>query len=498
MADKRVWIADRAKHKSYQEAVKKAKAAKRTPPGRWRVHWIDPEGKERNRTFRILGAEGSDREDTAHGWRRKMERELNGDAGAVYIDPDAGNMPFGTIAWSWWDSCDIKKSSKRRYKDHLTTHILPQWEDSAVRAVTDIGIAAWLPRLKKGGGLTDADSDDDSLKLGVSARRSIFTIMSAILDWAVPEYIPANPLRGSKRAKRPKPKRIHDHAYLDYLEVELLADCADGLLTKYGHPGAGVEQGVHGKLIRTLAYTGMRPGEGLAMKVKHAPCDAARPVFEVRWTLIEDDRTAEVYLEIPKDHEARDVPIPASLIEDIRALCKGRDPEDFVFSVDGKTPLRLRNWRGRVFNRARGAAKLTEKLTPHKLRHTAASLAIRAGASVLSVQRLLGHASPTETLKTYAHLWEDEVWKAADALDRGRVHAIAGQGDAGGLVEMVADLVERLAAVQALLEAVGLDVESEALHRELERLETGARDSQVYLDEVAAGVDAGRMAALRD
>jgi integrase len=492
MADKRVWIADRSKHKTYQEAVRKAKAAKRTPPGRWRVHWIDPEGKERNKTFQTLGAEDGQREDTAHWWRRKMERELNGDAGAVYIDPDAGDTPFGDLAWSWWEACDVKKSSKRRYKDHLTIHIIPKWEHVPVRAVSDMAIAGWLPRLKRGGGLTDDDND----KLGASAKRSIFTIMSAVLDWSVPEYIPANPLRGSKKAKRPKPKKIHDHAYLDYLEVESLADAADGLLTKYGHPAAGVPERVHSTLIRSLAYTGMRPGEALAMKVKHAVHDSPKPVFEIRSTLIEDDRTAEVYLDVPKDHEARDSPMPQSLLEDIAALCVGKNPDDFVFSADGKTPLRLRNWRTRVFNRARAAAKLPDKLTPHKLRHTAASLAIRAGASVLSVQRLLGHASPTETLRTYAHLWEDEVWKVADALDRGRVDAIAGQEDAGSLVGMVADLVERLAAVQALLEAVGMDAESEALHRELERLETGARDSQEFLEEVAAGVDAGRLSAL--
>jgi site-specific recombinase XerD len=32
-------------------------------------------------------------------------------------------------------------------------------------------------------------------------------------------------------------------------------------------------------------------------------------------------------------------------------------------------------------------------LTPHELRHTAASLAVSAGANVKAVQRMLGHAS---------------------------------------------------------------------------------------------------------
>lgn len=45
-------------------------------------------------------------------------------------------------------------------------------------------------------------------------------------------------------------------------------------------------------------------------------------------------------------------------------------------------------------------------LTTYELRHTAASLAIAAGADVKTVQLMLGHASAATTLDTYAHLWE--------------------------------------------------------------------------------------------
>ena len=58
-------------------------------------------------------------------------------------------------------------------------------------------------------------------------------------------------------------------------------------------------------------------------------------------------------------------------------------------------------------------------ITPHVLRHTAASLAIRAGADVKAVQRMLGHASAQLTLDTYTHLWDaglDEVAKRMNKL----------------------------------------------------------------------------------
>jgi len=41
------------------------------------------------------------------------------------------------------------------------------------------------------------------------------------------------------------------------------------------------------------------------------------------------------------------------------------------------------------------------RLTPHDLRHTAASLASSAGANVKAVQKMLGHASAAMTLDPY-------------------------------------------------------------------------------------------------
>jgi integrase len=58
-----------------------------------------------------------------------------------------------------------------------------------------------------------------------------------------------------------------------------------------------------------------------------------------------------------------------------------------------------------------------EGLRVHDLRHTCASLAISAGASVKAVQRMLGHASATVTLDTYAALFTDDLEALADRLD---------------------------------------------------------------------------------
>jgi integrase len=57
----------------------------------------------------------------------------------------------------------------------------------------------------------------------------------------------------------------------------------------------------------------------------------------------------------------------------------------------------------RAMTRLCAAAGL-ERINPHALRHTAASLAFARGASVLEVQDMLGHSSAVTTLNVYGHL----------------------------------------------------------------------------------------------
>jgi integrase len=68
-----------------------------------------------------------------------------------------------------------------------------------------------------------------------------------------------------------------------------------------------------------------------------------------------------------------------------------------------------------------------ERLTPHDLRHTAASLAISAGANVKAVQKMLGHASAAMTLDVYADLFDDDLDAVGDALSEAGDPAVVGK-----------------------------------------------------------------------
>jgi integrase len=58
-----------------------------------------------------------------------------------------------------------------------------------------------------------------------------------------------------------------------------------------------------------------------------------------------------------------------------------------------------------------------EGLHFHDLRHYYASLLIRHGESVKTVQARLAHANAAETLDTYSHLWPDSDDRTREAVD---------------------------------------------------------------------------------
>ena len=55
---------------------------------------------------------------------------------------------------------------------------------------------------------------------------------------------------------------------------------------------------------------------------------------------------------------------------------------------------------------------------PARTRHTAASLAVAAGANVKAVQQMLGHASAAMTLEVYAGLLRTISMRLRTQLDR--------------------------------------------------------------------------------
>ena len=111
--------------------------------------------------------------------------------------------------------------------------------------------------------------------------------------------------------------------------------------------------------------------------------------------------------------------MPRFLVDELAVQVAGKGPGDFVFAAEKGGVLHLRNFRRKSFDRAVRATGF-DGLTPHALRHTAASLAVAVGANVKVVQTMLGHRSATMTLELYGHMLADQLDQIADAMDAAR------------------------------------------------------------------------------
>ena len=81
-----------------------------------------------------------------------------------------------------------------------------------------------------------------------------------------------------------------------------------------------------------------------------------------------------------------------------------------------RSPSPRDSWLSRAVARCQKADKSFPRVTAHALRHTAASLAISAGANPKVVQRMLGHASAAMTLDVYADLFDSDLASVAESV----------------------------------------------------------------------------------
>ncbi len=184
-------------------------------------------------------------------------------------------------------------------------------------------------------------------------------------------------------------------------------------------------------VIATLAYTGLRIGEALALRWQDVDLSANTLTVSGTWSRRRERTTTKTVA------SERTITIPNALVSilaehSLRAFEKGQtDPNHYVFANrDGSEPLAY--WNVRV----RGWATVTEQLglkgqvRLHDLRHGAASILIDAGLTPVEVADHLGHKDAGVTMRTYAGMFDraKAATRAAEAFDA----LAAGPASSGG------------------------------------------------------------------
>ncbi len=347
------------------------------------------ENAKGERLYRVLYRRPDHTQTQERGFRRKRDAELRlaelelGKAKGEYVNPTDARETFESVAVSWLKSQQgvMKPSSYRVLESSWETHVRKKWGSRQLGGIRHSELQSWVSSL--------------------AAEKSATTVLrahgvvAAVLDVAVKDRrIARNVARGLALPRKKKKPR----AYLTHKQVDMLAN-----------------QAAYPDLVLFLAYTGLRWGEATGIRVKSLDLMKRRVSVEENAVMV----GAQVVVGTPKTHETRQVPYPEFLDAGIAATSAVKHRDALVFG-DGLTHLRLpnseRGWFRGAVDRCRAADPTFPKVTPHDLRHTAASLAISAGANVKAVQRMLGHASAAMTLDTYSDLFDDDLDDVATAL----------------------------------------------------------------------------------
>jgi integrase len=179
-------------------------------------------------------------------------------------------------------------------------------------------------------------------------------------------------------------------------------------------------------LWMVLATTGLRRGE--ASGLRWSDIDLDRATLTVRVQLVRHGRNL-VLTEPKTERSRRSIRLSTRTVAALRAhqarqqeerLAAGPawqewHDEGLVFTRPDGAPLSPANLR-LPLNQALRRAGLPH-LRVHDLRHTAATILLRASIPVSTVSAMLGHESAALTYRVYAHVIPDDQQRAADAID---------------------------------------------------------------------------------
>ncbi len=339
---------------------------------RWQARHVMPDGSEKTRTF-------------------TTEQEAKTWLSIISTNPAqlAPNILFGPYAEHWLQQqIHYRPRTLETVRIKLNTMILPTFATTRLRQIDRNTIQAWINQLTQ--------------SYAPSTIRVAYAHLTSILSQAVLDgLLVVTPAKGIKLPAKVKERVVP-------LTDEQVANLAEWVSQEYF------------PMVVFQAATGVRPSEmtGLTWdRVGESSVLIDRQLVAIRDGL-------PVFGPPKSAAGVREISIGPSVTNLLNSLDRGdggppgvrhfddplnsldRGDSGLVFRTRTGAPVSRTNLSG-VWRNARAAGVVTGAGW-HQLRHYHASRLIASGLSVVAVSARLGHASTSETLETYAHLWPSE------------------------------------------------------------------------------------------
>ena len=352
-------------------------------------------GKRRQKSQRVKG--------TKRDAERTLRQVLLSLEQGSYVKPN--KISLGELLRQWlkdYASMNTTDRTQESYTSIVGRHLIP-----ALGRVSLIELQAQHIQSYYAKKLADGRADG---KGGLSARSVVYhhRILSSALDYGVKMGLVVRNV--AKVVQPPRVARVTMRT-LSPEEVSRFLDVARD--TDYY------------VYFATLLYTGVRRGELLALRWRNLDLGSGKlSVVETAYRL----GSGEYRIKEPKTAQSRrSVILPPSLVELFRVyrfdqellriqLGVGLEADDFVFIRPDGSPVNP-NAITLAFRRIIKRAGLKE-IRIHDLRHTHASLMLKAGIHPKVVSERLGHANIGITLDLYSHVLPGLQEAAAEKFDR--------------------------------------------------------------------------------
>ena len=294
---------------------------------------------------------------------------------------------------------NVEESTQYTRISKIENLILPYFEDMLIDKITPLTVRQWqIELLNKRYVVQKEDKKLNKQEIIKPYSKRYLTelhmYLTAILEYGVKYYnLPQNvaKIQANFKSKRVHEVKINENFYTFEEYTKFIQYVPDDWRIVFDF----------------LYYTGCRVGEMLALTW----LDYNGSTIKINKSLTKKTRAASYLIKSVKTKASiREVDLPDNLVLALNKYHKHEEMKDtfnnswFIFG--GLTPLAHSTLRRRA-DEAMAAADL-KHITIHGFRHSHASLLINGGMNIKLISERLGHASVTETLDTYTHMFPEQ------------------------------------------------------------------------------------------
>jgi len=288
----------------------------------------------------------------------------------------------------------LKPSTASSYRWSVVTHIVPRIGALSLQQIKPADLAKFSSALaasdKRNGGKGT---------LAPKSVRNVFGILAKALSDAVDlTYLPSNP--AAAKAAKPRVRTVRVGSKIKaWDEVQLRAFLDATIDSPYWSAWF------------LAAYTGMRRGELIGLEWEDVDLERAR--LHVRKSVVLAEGRAVAQEDGKTDNAARPIDLDPEAVDMLRAHRKGQIEQLNLVGLEASANVLCRpdgrHFAPDSFSQAfdRAVARLrgvVTKLSLQGLRHTHATILLKAGVPVKVVSERLGHASVAFTMMQYQHV----------------------------------------------------------------------------------------------